>query len=202
MTGMKVFSDFFSYRAGIYKYSWGDFEGNHAITVVGYNDSDRFWICKNSWGTGWGEQGWFRIRYDECGIGSSFCFYPVEFPNRDDIVMPKTGKVVAKFKSKGGDFENEFRLHMPVDKPIFKATNAEVGKTYNVGNYLAGVKLIFALKTPEGFTYFTDHSLNADVCDHVVKVQTGPNKWELRWEDLYGLGDKDYNDVVVEIEVT
>ena len=33
------------------------------------------------------------------------------------------------------------------------------------------------------------------------KVRTGTYKWELCWEDLYGLGEKDYNDVVMEIEI-
>jgi C1A family cysteine protease len=202
MTGMKVYEDFIHYRGGIYKHTTGNFLGLHAIAVVGYNDVDRYWICKNSWGTSWGERGWFRIAYGECGIGTNFCFYTAEFPSlKDDIIMPKTGKVVVKFKSRQAAFDNEFRLYRPVDKSIFMAINANVGKTFEVGTFSAGTRLIFALKTPEGFTYYTDHSLNADACDHVIKVQTGVYKWELRWEDLYGLGDKDYNDVVVEVEV-
>jgi len=201
MTGMEVYTDFFSYRGGIYRHAYGDYEGLHAISVVGYDDPDRYWICKNSWGTGWGENGWFKIAYDECGIGRRFCFYDVEFPSRkDDVIVPKSGKVVAKFKSKAAAFDNEFRLYKPVDKLIFKATNSAVGRSFSVGAFSAGTRLIFALKTPKGFTYFTDHSLNPDACDHVIKVRTGVNKWELRWEDLYGLGDRDYNDVVVEVE--
>lgn len=202
MTGMEVYDDFFSYRGGIYKHATGAFQGTHAIAVVGYNDVDRYWICKNSWGTGWGEAGWFRIAYEECGIGTKFCFYTAEFPPlADDIIMPKNGKVTVKLKSKQALYDNEFRLFKPVDKLIFKATNSEVGKAFDVGPFSAGEKLIFALKTPQGVTYTTDHSLNPDACDHVTKVQTGTYKWELRWEDLYGLGDRDYNDVVVEVEI-
>jgi C1A family cysteine protease len=28
------------------------------------------WIARNSWGTGWGDSGYFRIAYGECGIES------------------------------------------------------------------------------------------------------------------------------------
>ena len=36
---------------------------SHAITVVGYgNDgTNEYWICKNSWGTDWGEYGYVKI---------------------------------------------------------------------------------------------------------------------------------------------
>jgi C1A family cysteine protease len=202
ITGMAVYGDFFSYRGGVYRHTSGDLRGYHAIAVVGYNEVEQCWICKNSWGTGWGEGGWFRIRYGECGIGSSFPFYTVEFPAlNDDIIMPKTAKVYATFKSKSAAFENEFRLQSPASKLIFKATDSVVGKTFDVGTFNAGQKLIFALKTPDGNIYYTTHAWNKDACDHVIKVQTGAAKWELRWEDLYGLGDRDYNDDVVVIEI-
>ncbi len=65
-----VYEDFFSYTSGIYKYVSGAKAGGHCVTIVGYNDSLGYWICKNSWGTGWGEQGFFRIAYGQCGIDS------------------------------------------------------------------------------------------------------------------------------------
>jgi C1A family cysteine protease len=46
---------------------------NHGILLVGYNNKDggkKSWLIKNSWGTGWGERGYFRMEkgYSLCGI--------------------------------------------------------------------------------------------------------------------------------------
>ncbi|KAL6751281.1 hypothetical protein V8C86DRAFT_2780828 [Haematococcus lacustris] len=52
MTYFEVFDDFMSYRGGIYR--WNGFsrsQGGHAVVVVGYDDVNRCWIAKNSWGT-------------------------------------------------------------------------------------------------------------------------------------------------------
>ena len=37
--------------------------GGHAILVVGYDDSKSRWICMNSWGTTWGDNGFFYLPY-------------------------------------------------------------------------------------------------------------------------------------------
>ena len=65
---MTVYDDFFSYASGVYHHVAGNIVGGHCVCIVGYDDPTGCWICKNSWGTGWGESGFFQIAYGECGI--------------------------------------------------------------------------------------------------------------------------------------
>jgi hypothetical protein len=83
---MAVYRDFFSYVAGVYRHTMGDLAGYHAICVVGYSEAEQAWLCKNSWGTDWGETGWFKIGYNECGIDTQFAMYGVEA-----VVLPSPG---------------------------------------------------------------------------------------------------------------
>ena len=65
---MTIYADFRSYSGGIYEHKYGEFRGNHVVTLVGYNDEENYWIGKNSWGRFWGEYGYFKIAYGECNI--------------------------------------------------------------------------------------------------------------------------------------
>lgn len=78
----EVYDDFLHYHKGIYHHTglrdpFNPFElTNHAVLLVGYGTDPAtgvdYWIVKNSWGTSWGENGYFRIRRgrDECAIES------------------------------------------------------------------------------------------------------------------------------------
>lgn len=44
---------------------------NHAVLLVGYNDSTSSWLIKNQWGADWGESGYIRLSYTfDCGLKS------------------------------------------------------------------------------------------------------------------------------------
>ena len=76
-----VYTDFFSYHTGVYSYVSGNYEGGHAVLIVGWNDSDNAFIVKNSWGTGWGESGYFRIAYSELTGKTKFGRYSYAYGN-------------------------------------------------------------------------------------------------------------------------
>jgi hypothetical protein len=72
VTTMDVYYDFFLYRTGVYEYATGSYQGGHAILIVGYTDDSTihgggYFTAKNSWGTGWGESGYFNIAYSQIG---------------------------------------------------------------------------------------------------------------------------------------
>lgn len=67
------------YSGGIYNYNGSTIPNSngHAILLVGYNDTQQYFKAKNSWGTGWGESGYFRIAYDDVTDDVEFGSYAV-----------------------------------------------------------------------------------------------------------------------------
>lgn len=67
-----VYSDFPTYKSGVYKHTTGEALGGHAILIVGWgsDNGEDYWIVKNSWNEQWGNNGYFWIARgsDECGI--------------------------------------------------------------------------------------------------------------------------------------
>ena len=79
-----VYDDFFAYKSGVYRHVQGNLAGGHCVCCVGYDDSVRAWICKNSWGKDWGDEGYFLIAYGDCGIDARM--WAVEVPKQ--VVTP------------------------------------------------------------------------------------------------------------------
>lgn len=86
-----------SYKGGVFSTDEtnqcsGDIKVNHAIVLVGWDDSQQAWILRNSWGPNWGEGGYMRIAWgtSNVGIGASYVRYakPDAAPN-DQISAAK-----------------------------------------------------------------------------------------------------------------
>jgi len=74
-TTFQAMSDFFYYEEGCYENDSGVQRINHAVIILGWDDSmcdgQGAWICKNSWGRDWGMDGFFYIKYGDVQIGSN-----------------------------------------------------------------------------------------------------------------------------------
>ena len=62
---MDVTQTLLDYTGGVFTSREGKWLGKHAVEVTGWGVDEEtntpYWIVRNSWGTYWGENGWFRI---------------------------------------------------------------------------------------------------------------------------------------------
>jgi C1A family cysteine protease len=103
VTTMDVYTDFFSYKTGIYSYTWGTYEGGHAVLIIGYyeDDENQYFIAKNSWGIGWGEGGFFNIAYSQIGDPVEFGYWTIAY-NQEETCTYSISPTKQSFPAKGG----------------------------------------------------------------------------------------------------
>jgi Papain family cysteine protease len=69
-----AYEEFKAYTGGVFDGCRPEQKENHAILVVGYGTTKKgedYWLIKNSWGVGWGEDGFMRLKrgVKMCNIG-------------------------------------------------------------------------------------------------------------------------------------
>ncbi|CAG9768819.1 unnamed protein product [Ceutorhynchus assimilis] len=77
------------YQSGIHSGAACTDNVDHGVLVVGYgkntSSQEEYWLLKNSWGTSWGENGYFKLAMSKnntglCGIAKQSC-YPINVTN-------------------------------------------------------------------------------------------------------------------------
>lgn len=71
---IQVYEDFEAGTTGVYSYQTGSYLYAHAILIVGFDNTagNQYWICKNSRGPLWGDNGFIKIKMGQIGIDSFY----------------------------------------------------------------------------------------------------------------------------------
>jgi hypothetical protein len=68
------------YKEGIYNDQKCGTTLDHAVAIVGYDTTQKYFILRNSWGTSWGENGYMRIEMADSGNGICGMYMTPSYP--------------------------------------------------------------------------------------------------------------------------
>jgi hypothetical protein len=137
-------------------------------------------------------------------LAISLVFSPASAPAAivlgGSVIVQNTGNVIAEFLGHTAAFSNDLYLDSPSNSfgIIFNNQTTPVGTTFDLGSFAVGTELIFRIHVNDtGFDYFTGPaSRNPDGLEHaVVDDVTMAPETIVRFEDIFGGGDLDYDDL-------
>ncbi|MDY6892475.1 MAG: PKD domain-containing protein, partial [Chloroflexota bacterium] len=87
VVAMGIGSKFGGYWDGDIYRCTNDNGANHAVVIVGYDETDNYWIVRNSWGSGFGDGGYFKVGCEECWI-ENYVYSAKLLPNNPPVANP------------------------------------------------------------------------------------------------------------------
>ena len=120
-----VYEDFDSYGGGVFKHTTGKSRGGHCVMVIGYSDTHQAWICRNSWGTGFGGpahadgtgNGFFMIAYGDSNMDDTFY-------GCHGVIVPPASRLAQRVGDVDGDGITEVIVTSPWGIGILKQAGA------------------------------------------------------------------------------
>lgn len=110
-SGMKVYPDFYTFDAKNQIYKWnghGPQVGGHAVEIIGWGveNNTKYWLIKNSWGTDWGDGGYFKMirGTNECELEENIItgvpdyFFPLDHDVLQDYRWLETEQMIQQRK--------------------------------------------------------------------------------------------------------
>ena len=163
--GIAVPDSLETYTGGIYCDATGDLSVVHDISVVGYGveNGAKYWTVRNSWGTHWGEDGFFRLCRGENNLNiESDCSWGVPLDTWTDQLWHNTTQAEM-------DNVNNDKTVYPFPQPVF---NPDTGLN----------------ELPEDNTKFLDKTVDRACRTEKSYFTNGPRKtiphaWEVHSND-------------------
>jgi hypothetical protein len=171
-------SAFQGYTGGVFDEPTASGTVNHAVNLVGWDDDKGAWLLRNSWGIGWGENGYMWITYGSNDIGTWATWAVAKegdggingsksvFWTREVKVKNSSGKAVAlsaKYLSWPGN--GEWRW-VPGDAggastlSYDLAPNAQGQMTGLLGSPIRARKVVVSAKSSDGTAVWPERSFD------------------------------------------
>jgi hypothetical protein len=115
------------------------------------------------------------------------------------------GKLVVTYVDSDAGYNNEFGIYTPGPIILGKIHDVSKGTVYqDVGRCENGKEVVlYIISPPEGGTVtYLSNANGPDGVDHAIVTAEADNSFTVGFEDLYGGGDRDYNDVFLNVACT
>ncbi|WP_424358446.1 DUF4114 domain-containing protein [Methanocella sp. MCL-LM] len=121
----------------------------------------------------------------------------------DTLLVPYDSTLTMTYLGGTAGYNNVFGLWSPFRKQYGTGHGTTPGTSFNLGTFKQGTELIFYDDNGAGNTWLSGpYSRNPDRVAHAYIRPIACDTWLLGWEDMYGGGDKDYDDVVLNLTFT
>merc|ERR1712106_204572 len=171
--GVSVTDELVGYTGGIFTDLTNATQINHDISVVGYGEENgqAFWIVRNSWGTYWGETGYFRLArgVNNIGIEGGYCSWATPKDTWSNVDF-KTGR---RKSEKADSLAESFWYLLQKVMKKHKAEAKKNGVSKQIGNCRVSKTL-----------YKNGHRVKTTPPAHSVTDDSLPDSWD--WRNVSG----------------
>ena len=133
--GFDLYEDFLHYTGqGVYVYDGKSKRvGGHAVKLVGWGEEPDprtghiipYWICANSWGKDWGDNGYFKIKRGTCNIERNIA---AVIPNLPQVALTQYSTVYVALNLEDQRIRDFFNVNVDTGYPFHALQKIATGE--------------------------------------------------------------------------